>query len=159
MACGRYRSISLLNVDTKLQAKVLYHRLLPHISQLVHFDQVGFIPHREARDNTTMERIVKRSASPAILISTDAEKTFDRVDWLFSHKKLKHIGRGPRMLHWILSSIFRSLCPCQNKWNTIKESVYCQRYKTRLPPLPFDIHPDSRTLSMESYTESRYYGC
>lgn len=50
--CGSYQPISLLNVDLKLFTKLLASRLQPQLCQLVHLDEVGFIPMREVRDNT-----------------------------------------------------------------------------------------------------------
>lgn len=52
-ACSSYRPISLLNLDLKLFTKILAVRLAQHLQQLIHLDQVGFIPSREARDSTT----------------------------------------------------------------------------------------------------------
>lgn len=49
--CSSYRTISLLNVDTKLFAKVLEERLKQIINKIIHPDQVRFIPGREGRDN------------------------------------------------------------------------------------------------------------
>lgn len=51
--CENYRPISLLNLDLKIFSKILASRLTPLMSSLVGTDQVGFIPGREARDNTT----------------------------------------------------------------------------------------------------------
>lgn len=42
--CRNYQPIATLNVDLKLFTNILENRLLPHISQLVHDDQVGFVP-------------------------------------------------------------------------------------------------------------------
>lgn len=50
---SNYCPISLLNVDVKLYAKILANRLLPLLSRMISTDQVGFIPGREASDNTT----------------------------------------------------------------------------------------------------------
>lgn len=53
MSCGSYRPILLLNIDLKLFCKILATRLVQYLQKLVHLDQVGFIPTREARDNIT----------------------------------------------------------------------------------------------------------
>lgn len=83
---ANYRPISLLNIDLKLLAKLLANRLAALLPSVVHGDQVG-----EGRDNTTrvlnrMQFSVTRSR-PLLLLSTDAEKAFDRINWSF----LRHI--------------------------------------------------------------------
>lgn len=47
--CGSYRPISLLNLETKILATILAHRLLNVILPLVHKDQSGFMPKRVTR--------------------------------------------------------------------------------------------------------------
>uniref|UniRef100_A0A8C5MCG1 Reverse transcriptase domain-containing protein n=1 Tax=Leptobrachium leishanense TaxID=445787 RepID=A0A8C5MCG1_9ANUR len=103
--CTSYRPISLLNCDLKLFSKILADRLKPFLPALVHADQVGFVPGREARDNTmrTLQLMhhARRSSQALALLSTDAEKAFDRVDWDFISLSLTHIGLGPHLCTWI----------------------------------------------------------
>uniref|UniRef100_A0A8C5MIE2 Reverse transcriptase domain-containing protein n=1 Tax=Leptobrachium leishanense TaxID=445787 RepID=A0A8C5MIE2_9ANUR len=104
--CGNFRPISLLNQDVKLFAKVLALRLTRHMRYLVHPDQTGFIQGREGRDNTTLainliHAARKNLANPTLLLSTDAEKAFDRVHWPFLFNTLRHMGFGPHVLQWI----------------------------------------------------------
>uniref|UniRef100_A0A8C5PDU3 Reverse transcriptase domain-containing protein n=1 Tax=Leptobrachium leishanense TaxID=445787 RepID=A0A8C5PDU3_9ANUR len=104
--CGNYRPISLLNQDVKLFAKILATRLNSYIPQLIHTDQSGFIPGREGRANTVraidlIHMASKTKNEPMLLLSTDAEKAFDRVSWRFLFSTLGHIGLGRNMLAWI----------------------------------------------------------
>lgn len=107
LRCGSYRPIALLNSDLKLFAKILANRLLPHIPNLINKDQAGFVPQREPRDNTirvlNLVHAARTSRRPLLLLSTDAEKAFDRVYWTFVRATLEHIGLRASMLSWILS--------------------------------------------------------
>lgn len=80
-----YRPISLLNVDVKIFAKILANRLLTFIPSLIDLDQVGFVPGREARDNTlkaiNIYHILSSTPQTGLLLSLDAEKAFDRLAW------------------------------------------------------------------------------
>lgn len=53
-SCANYRPISLLNIDLKILTKILAQRVAPYIVLLIDLNQVGFLPHREVRDNTIM---------------------------------------------------------------------------------------------------------
>ena len=85
--CASYRPISLLNIDLKIFSKIIANKLATNIPSLIHPDQVGFVLGREGRQNT--QRVLNTiylaqvHHKPLALISTDAEKAFDRVDWGF----------------------------------------------------------------------------
>ncbi|CAH2327923.1 -glutamine gamma-glutamyltransferase E-like, partial [Pelobates cultripes] len=91
----------------KLFAKTLALRIAKHLPHLVHSDQVGFIPEREGRDNTikalNILQVARSQHRELLLLSTDAEKAFKRVDWLYLEETLTHMGFGPRMRSWVLS--------------------------------------------------------
>uniref|UniRef100_A0A8C5QG16 Reverse transcriptase domain-containing protein n=1 Tax=Leptobrachium leishanense TaxID=445787 RepID=A0A8C5QG16_9ANUR len=104
--CSDYRPISLLNQDVKLFAKVLATRLKPFIPGLVHADQTGFIPGREAKDSTVravnlIHGSPRLTTAPFLLLSTDCDKAFDRVRWDFLFRTLSHMGLGENMILWI----------------------------------------------------------
>lgn len=77
------------------------------LAHLIHFDQVGFVSTREARDNTTpaldLIHRVFCSRTPSLIFLTDVEKAFDRVNWLFIEETLKHLGLGSRMVAGIMA--------------------------------------------------------
>lgn len=102
LLCASYRSISLLNTDLKLFMKILESRLLPYLERIIHLDQSGFVPGREARDNTiralNLIHLCSSTLSSALLLFTDAEKAFDRVSWRFMRCTLQHIGIGTNVM-------------------------------------------------------------
>lgn len=85
--CSSFRPISLINTDAKIYAMLIVLRLNQIFWDLVHHDKVGFVPFREAWDNTlkTFSLIPQINLSHfyCMLLSLDAEKTFDRVMWTF----------------------------------------------------------------------------
>lgn len=80
-------------------------RLINLIPQLIHPDQVGFVPTREVRDNTTkainLIHTTRTQKIPLLLLSTDAEKAFNRVSWPFLFETLRCIGLGDCMMNWV----------------------------------------------------------
>lgn len=84
---GSYRPISLLPVDVKLLAKVLAHRLSKVIQEVVHEDQAGFIPNKSTAVNIRCLylnlQLSLRATGPREVLSLEATKAFDSVEWEF----------------------------------------------------------------------------
>lgn len=93
---ANFRPISLLNSDTKLYAKLLANRILKVLPSLIHPDQVGFVRGRQAPDGTRRVLNIisglEHAKTPAILLSLDAEKAFDRIHWGFAFQTLTKLG-------------------------------------------------------------------
>lgn len=100
-----YRPLSLIGADIKLFAKILAGRLETYISKLIHCDQTGFIKSRFSSDN--VRRLLHvldhtpDTVTPCAILSLDAEKAFDRLDWNFLWTVLEIMGLGHKFINMI----------------------------------------------------------
>ncbi len=126
---ANYRPIALLNFDQKVITKVLANRLGKHIATIMHPDQTGFIPSRFSFCNVRLLLNVLYKdygkEPPAAIISLDAQKAFDQIEWPFMLKALECFGFGSGFIKWVK---ILYLCP--------SSSILTNANKSK----PFELH-------------------
>lgn len=102
---GSYRPISLLNTDQKILTKILARRLSIHMGKMVHPDQTGFIPKRNLFYNLRrLFNIIHSFKDPKedlVVLSLDAEKAFDQVEWSYLFALMEKFKMGDKFIAWI----------------------------------------------------------
>ena len=147
-------------MDCKLLAKVLAHRLEATLPSIISPNQTGFIKKRLSFFNirrllNIMQNADPNQPLPEVIVSLDAEKAFDRVEWGYLFQCLERFKFGPKFISW-LKLLYKS--PMSSvRTNNMDSQYFPLQRGTRqgcpLSPLLFAIAIEPLAASLRSSPE------
>lgn len=160
-----YRPISLLNFDQKVIAKILATRLNKHVASLIHPDQTGFVPGRFSFFNSRRLLNIlynnQSKSSKAAVLSIDAEKAFDRIEYSYMFSVLDRFGFGENFK--LLIKMLYSSPKSAIITNSDKSAFFPLQRGTRqgccLSPLLFDLALEPLAIHLRNHSEIRGITC
>ena len=121
-----WRPLTLLNTLYKMVSGVLAERIKPHLDQIIHGDQKGFVAGRYIGEvvRTTYDIIqwAKDNGKTGIILLIDFEKGYDSVSFSFIQKCLKFFNFGDCLIKWI-NILLNNFCAVINHCGNISKTM------------------------------------
>ena len=99
------RPLTLQNSDCKIIAKALDNRLRTYLPEIIDPAQTGFLKGRNIacnlRKSIDLIEYTKNSNTPAMILSVDMEKCFDKIDYTAIFGALRYFNFGETFIKWV----------------------------------------------------------
>ena len=101
-----WRPISLLNVDYKILARVIYNKIIKFLTTRANKNQKAIFPGRHMMEvllNTqcALQLSQEERKSNVAIVKVDLEKAFDNISHKFMFKMLERMKLPRRIIQWI----------------------------------------------------------
>ena len=155
-----FQPVSLLCCDYKILTKVLASRLESVMRTVIHPDQTGFITGRQLFGN--IHRLFinvlyspGKSPTEEVLLSLDAYKAFDRIEYEYLFATLERFGFGPAFCSWIRVLYANPLASVRTNKTISNYFPICRgtRQGCPLSPLLFDLAIEPLAVALRSAEE------
>ena len=114
----------LINTDVRTASKALAKGLEPFLSEIIHYNQNGFVKGWSVFDAVRILEFAEITNSHGILVAIDFEKAFDSINYNFLFKALEKFNVGPHFIQWIKTFYTDiSSCAINNSFTTVLFSI------------------------------------
>ena len=124
------RPLTLQNCDYKILAKLFDNRIREVLPSVIHTDQTGFLPGRNIstniRKSIDIMHYCRQEKIPALILSIDMEKCFDKISYSAIFGALDYFGFGPIFSQWV-KLFFTEFMVCTQNFGILSQWFYKER--------------------------------